>query len=124
MGYEKFEKLCLEKGVKPYHVSVATGISTATLSSWKRGKYTPKRDKIKVLAEYFGVSPDYFGDIDHEEGQPEVYYLNEETAKIAQKVFEDPNLRILFDAAVDSKPENIQFAADMLLRFKESNPNG
>ncbi|MBQ9065245.1 MAG: helix-turn-helix transcriptional regulator, partial [Blautia sp.] len=29
--------------------------SQATLSSWKSGKYTPKIDKLKKLADYFGV---------------------------------------------------------------------
>ena len=124
MGYEQFEKLCEEKGVKPYHVSVATGISTATLSSWKKGKYTPKKDKLEKIADYFGTTVDRLEGKDQEEGQTELYYVNEETAKIAQQVFENPKLRVLFDAAVDSKPEDIQLAADMLLRFKETNSDG
>lgn len=36
MYYEIFAKLCYESGVKPADVSKATGISTATLSSWKK----------------------------------------------------------------------------------------
>ena len=55
MGYEHFQKLCDEHGVKPSEVSRATGVSTATLSSWKKGKYTPKRDKLEALAKYFEV---------------------------------------------------------------------
>lgn len=43
-----------------YQVSKDTGISTATLSSWKNGDYTPKLDKLKILADYFGVSIEYF----------------------------------------------------------------
>lgn len=54
------------------------------------------------------------------DGQPPVYYTNEETAKVAQKVFDDPNYRILFDAASDAKPEDILMAAEMLRRFKEA----
>lgn len=55
-SYKKFEKLCAQKGVTPYRVSVdIPQISTATLSSWKNGKYTPKTDKLKLLADYFGV---------------------------------------------------------------------
>ena len=59
MYYEIFEKLCDERGVKPAQVSKGTGISTATLSSWKKGKYTPKSDKLQLIADYFGVSLDY-----------------------------------------------------------------
>jgi hypothetical protein len=33
-------------------------------------------------------------------------------------------MRILFDAAKDSKPEDLRRAADLLMRFKETNPDG
>lgn len=59
MSYEIFEELCKEKGVKPIDVSRATGVSTATLSSWKVGRYTPKQDKLGMIATYFGVSLEY-----------------------------------------------------------------
>lgn len=55
-----FDRLCKEKGVTAYQVAKETGVSTATLSSWKVGRYTPKAEKIKKLADYFGVPPEYF----------------------------------------------------------------
>ena len=48
--YEKFKKLCAEKGVTPYVVSKHTGIAQATLTEWKHGKYTLKIDKIMKIA--------------------------------------------------------------------------
>ena len=54
------------------------------------------------------------------DGHTDAYYLNPETAKVAQKVFDDPNYRILFDAATDSAPEDILMVAEMLRRFKEA----
>ena len=60
-SYEKFDALCTKKGVTPYRVSIDNPkISTATLTSWKKGRYTPKTDKLKILADYFGVTVDYF----------------------------------------------------------------
>ena len=59
MGYEVFERLCKERGVTPYKVSKKTGVSTATLSSWKKGRYTPKEEKLQKIADYFGVSISY-----------------------------------------------------------------
>lgn len=58
--YKKFEKLLNDRGVSAYQVSKDTGIATATLSEWKNGTYTPKADKLMKLAEYFGVSIEYF----------------------------------------------------------------
>lgn len=56
--YEKYVQLRDSKGVTDYKVAQDTGISTATLSEWKKGTYVPKIDKIKKLAEYFGVTID------------------------------------------------------------------
>ena len=58
--YKKFAELLAKTNKTAYQVSKDTGISTATLSSWKKGEYTPKLDKLKLLADYFGVSIEYF----------------------------------------------------------------
>ncbi len=57
--YDIFEKLCEENGVTPYRVCKETGITTATISNWKAGRYVPKQDKMKKIADFFGVSVDY-----------------------------------------------------------------
>lgn len=59
MYYQNFEQLCKQNNVTPNKVSKETGISTATLTSWKQGKYTPKTDKLKIIAEFFNVSLEY-----------------------------------------------------------------
>ena len=43
-----------------YAVSKETGISQSVLSDWKRGRSNPKVDKLQKLADYFGVSIEYF----------------------------------------------------------------
>lgn len=58
--YQKYEILCEEKGVSSYQVSKETSIAQSTLSDWKTGRSNPKVDKLKILAEYFGVSIEYF----------------------------------------------------------------
>lgn len=58
--YKKFIELLQKKQITPYQVSKATGISQSTLSDWKTGRAKPKADKLLKLAEYFGVTVDYF----------------------------------------------------------------
>ena len=58
--YKKFVELLNETGKMAYQVAKDTGVSAATLSSWKHGRYSPKVDKLKKLADYFGVPIDYF----------------------------------------------------------------
>lgn len=57
--YEIFEQLLNDHGVTAYRVAKETGITTATLTSWKQGKYTPKREKLQKIADYFEVSLEY-----------------------------------------------------------------
>ena len=58
--YKKFAMLLEETQKTAYQVSKDTGISTATLSNWKAGNYSPKVDKLKILANYFNVPIEYF----------------------------------------------------------------
>lgn len=58
--YSKFVELLQKNNKTPYQVSKATGISQSTLSDWKTGRAKPKADKLLKLAEYFGVTVDYF----------------------------------------------------------------
>ena len=58
--YKKYAELRDEAGVTDYEVGKRTGIATSTLSNWKAGRYIPKMDKIKKLANFFGVPLEYF----------------------------------------------------------------
>lgn len=58
--YKKYADLRERRNVTDYRVSKETGIPQMTLSDWKHGKSKPKADKLKILAEYFGVSIEYF----------------------------------------------------------------
>ena len=57
--YEYFQRLLDKYGVTAYKVAKETGISTVTLTNWKRGRYTPKPDKLQKIADYFGVPLSY-----------------------------------------------------------------
>ena len=53
--YQNFMKIVTSKGLTPYKVAKGTGISPATLTSWKNGSYTPKLDKLKLIAAFLEV---------------------------------------------------------------------
>lgn len=58
--YDVFEKLCKEKGVNATNVSNATGVPRSTFTDWKKGRSTPKTDKLQLIADYFGVPLETF----------------------------------------------------------------
>ena len=108
--YEIFEQLMAEKGVNAYTVSKSTGISTATLSAWKQGKYTPKPEKLQKIADYFLVSLEYLMTGKHSTQKSTsgtAYYFDDASARRAQEMFEDPYLGMVFDA-IASVPKDVQ----------------
>ena len=58
--FEKFEQLVKARGITAYRVAKDIGLAPTVFSDWKSGKSKPKVDKLKKIAEYFGVSVDYF----------------------------------------------------------------
>ena len=64
MNYHRFEALLEREGTTVYKVAKATGISNSTFTDWKNGRSKPKADKLKLIADYFGVSLDALLDID------------------------------------------------------------
>lgn len=114
--YDIFSKLLQFHGVTSYKVSKETGISQSTLSDWKKGKITPKSDTMKKIADYFGVSVDYL--MTGEEKEADRYYINEETAQVAQEIFENKELRALFDVQRGMAVEDLQALHSMALALK------
>jgi len=113
--YEIYCKLRDSFGYKDSDVARETGITKSTFSDWKSGRSTPKDEKLSKIAKLFGVSIEYL----RTGKEPETgYYINEETAKMAQAIFENKELRGLFDTARDSSPEDIQTVHSMLLALK------
>ena len=73
-------------------------------------------EKIQKIADFLHVS---ILDITGEEKEGgEKYYLNGETAEMAQALFENKDLRVLFDAAKDASPEDLKTTYDMLMALK------
>ena len=58
--YEQYVRLREAKGLSDYQVQKETGLSAGTLYNWKNKKYVPKIDKLKKIADLFGVTVDYF----------------------------------------------------------------
>lgn len=114
--YDIFEQLLQKYGLTAYKVAKEAGVTQTALSNWKTGKSTPTTKTLQKIADYFGVSIDYL--MTGEEKENDRYYINNETAEMAQALFENKNLRVLFDAAKDATPEDLKTTYDMLMALK------
>ena len=62
--YELFAKIIESKGITPYRVAKETGLTTVLFTDWKKGKSKPKYDKLKIIADFLGVSVEYLQGIE------------------------------------------------------------
>lgn len=113
--YEIFEKLCEQMGITPYRFCKDTGISTSTISTWKNKGSKCGAKLQKAVCDYFGVTADY---LMNGENTTTKYYLNDETAQVAQEIFENKELRALFDVQRDMEPEDLKALQQMALALK------
>ena len=121
---ERIKELCESRGIKISNLETALGFGNGSLL-----KTSEKTEfgRIKKIADYFGVSIEYLTEgksAEKESTNGRKYYFDDETAEFAEEVFQDKNLRALFDAARGTTPEEMRIAADMLAHFKGTNSNG
>lgn len=115
--YEIFEELLVKNNVSTYKVSKETGIAQSVFSSWKNGISTPKQDKLQKIADYFHVTVDYLMGIERDQNIN--YYLNDETRKIAQEVFDTPELKTLFNISRTLPPNKLKALTEFIKEIFE-----
>lgn len=112
--YEIFEKLLKQSGVRVYEVAKATGIAPSMFTDWKKGRYQPKSEKLKKIADYFDVSVDY---LMTGESQEQDYYMDEDAKELAQFLFENPEYRTMFNSLKKIKKEDLKIVKEIIDRF-------
>lgn len=112
--YEQIKEVATAKGYSINRLEKELGFPRSSIS--KYNKNIPSMEKIQKIADFLHVS---ILDITGEEKEGgEKHYLNGETAEMAQALFENKDLRVLFDAAKDASPEDLKTTYDMLMALK------
>lgn len=88
--------------------------SRSTINKIEAGKIDISRAKIQAFADALGVTPAYLMGWDEDAG----YYTDPEVAAYADRLKNNPDMRLLFDAAEDMTKEDIDFVVDMIERLK------
>ena len=102
------------EGLSQSELADKLGLSASTISVYEVGKREPDFETEEKIADFFNTDLNTLRGRDTEES----YYTNPETAKIAQKIYDNKELSLLFDAAKDAAPEDLQTVHTMLLALK------
>ena len=114
--YQDIKKLCKKKGVTITGTEKELGFSKGSLCKIETSK--PSAEKVKKLADYFDIPVSVF----YDESDEQKYYLNEETAAIAQEMFEKD--KILFDVYRSTDKERLIEYAKKLKALRDMEEGG
>ena len=115
--FDRVKLLCKNKGISLSIMEKEIGISAGASYKWK--KSSPSMEVLNKLSSYFNVSVDYLTTGKEKEGGEE-YYLNEETKEIAQEIFENPDLKSLFDMSRKMSPERLRAHIEFMKNLQKT----
>lgn len=110
--YEVIKKLCADRGINITTLEMELGFSRGSLGKLKHGIQI-QADRATKVAEYFDVPVEYILT-----GEMPPFYYDERTAELAQRFYQRPDLALLFEAAEDASPEDVELTYQMLKALK------
>ena len=99
----------------------ALGFKYSTLTDWINANTYPRIDKIEILANYFGIEKSDL--IEEMQMRKPDYYINEETEKLAQEIFDDKDMKLLFDLKKSAQSDELMSYARFLKEKYERENN-
>lgn len=116
--YENIKSLCDQHGIAVTRLESELGFARGSIGKLRRQK-SMKADRLDKIADFFGVTPTYILT-----GEHEGYYLNPETAQIAQEMFEDADMRTLYDLKAKMGEERFKAHIELMRKlYAEEHPD-
>ena len=119
--YDRINELCKERGISITALEEELGFGRGSIGKLKKGT-TMSSARLQKIADRLGTTSDYLlnGTVQTSE-HLSAYYEDTRAYELAKKIFENQRLRMLFDAAEDVDPEDLELVINMVKRFKRTN---
>ena len=111
---DRVKNICKERKIPISRLELDLGFSNGYIGQLKKGIFPA--DRLNSIANYLNLSPQYI--MTGQENETDQYYHDDETTQIAQEIFKNKELRLLFSAARDANPEDLKTTHDMLMALK------
>lgn len=97
------------RGMSKAEFYAQSGVSSATMSQWRTGKYEPTPERLAKIEKCLGIS---FADYEKSD-------MDDETADLLQSIRERQDLRILLHSAKDVPASSIYALISQIEKMKE-----
>lgn len=107
--YDRIKELCDKNGIAVTALETQLGFGRGSIGKMRTAK-SVSADRVKKIAEYFGVSAEYLltGE------SPTGYYYNEDAMEIAQEIYQNKDLHMLFDMTRNASADELRDFAKMI----------
>jgi len=111
------KELRRQSGLTQADLANKMNISRSSVGMYEKGEREPDFETLEAIADFFNVDMNLLlGKADMHAGK-KGYYIDDEAAIIAQEIYDNPNLRILFDTTRKVKPEDLKLISEMVKRM-------
>lgn len=121
MTIENIKKIMKRKHMGNKELAEKSGVPLGTLNKIIYGDTpNPSVDTVRSIARALNCSLDEL--LEDNFSEHHEYFLDSESAKIAQEIYENPELRLLFDTTRKVDPEDLKLISKMVSKMvKEEN---
>lgn len=113
--YSMLKYLRKRAGWSQTELAKRLGVSKSAISMWENGNRAPDPEMMEAIADLFNVDMNFlYGKSGSED---DTYYTDPETARLAQEMFEDPQMRSLFHMKRNMEPEKFKAHYDMMKKM-------
>lgn len=122
---DRLKELRKARGMSQNDLANVMGVTSSAVSQYERGVREPQLEMMEFLADYFNVDYNYLlgsEDVSVRLSDPVnstfAYYYDNATAELAQEIFENKELRALFDVQRDMPADDLKALYGMALALK------
>lgn len=110
---QRLREVRATKGLTQQQIADKLNVSKSIVAHWEAGRRTPPMSTMSTISEVLGVSVNYLvGD------STEAIAYDSSMNEIAREIMDKPELRMLFNVAINSKKEDILMCTNLLERVQ------
>lgn len=107
------KSLRIGKGLTQSELAKELNVSRSSIGMYENGERSPSVEALEIFADFFNVDMNYITGTTEEE-----YYINLQTRQIAQEIFENEELKALFNASRNATKEDLEITKNLLISLK------
>lgn len=108
-----FKSLRIREGLTQGEIAEKLGVTRSAVGNWEQGKREPDFETAELIADFFNVDMNVLtGNAD------KTYYEDIQIKQIASEIYENQELKLLFNAAKELNSDKLHAIIDFVNRMK------